>query len=193
MFVFFYGGYYMFVYNLKLNRTSIFKILLVIAIIVFVTLFGIAVYRIVSASLNKSFKVNDSVLQGEVATLTSDNYTDVLKMVHNDLNTYLGQKIKFTGYVYRAPDFAENEFVLARNMLVNNNTQSLIVGFLCNCNEIKQFSDNTWVEITGEITKGNYHGEIPVIKITQINKVQKPDDEYVYPPDDTYIPTTVIF
>ena len=192
MFVF-YGGYYMFVYNLKLNRTSIFKILLVIAIIVFVILFGIAVYRIVSASLNKSFKVNDSVLQGEVATLTSDNYTDVLKMVHNDLNTYLGQKIKFTGYVYRAPDFAENEFVLARNMLVNNNTQSLIVGFLCNCNEIKQFSDNTWVEITGEITKGNYHGEIPVIKITQINKAQKPDDEYVYPPDNTYIPTAVIF
>lgn len=183
----------MFVYNLKLNRTSIFKILLVIAIIVFVILFGIAVYRIVSASLNKSFKVNDSVLQGEVATLTSDNYTDVLKMVHNDLNTYLGQKIKFTGYVYRARDFAENEFVLARNMLVNNNTQSLIVGFLCNCNEIKQFSDNTWVEITGEITKGNYHGEIPVIKITQINKAQKPDDEYVYPPDNTYIPTTVIF
>lgn len=183
----------MFVYNLKLNRTSIFKILLVITIIVFVTLFGIAVYRIVSTSLNKSFKVNDSILQGEVATLTSDNYTDVLKMVHNDLNTYLGQKIKFTGYVYRAPDFAENEFVLARNMLVNNNTQSLIVGFLCNCNEIKQFSDNTWVEITGEITKGNYHGEIPVIKITQINKAQKPDDEYVYPPDNTYIPTTVIF
>lgn len=183
----------MFVYNLKLNRTSIFKILLVIAIIVFVTLFGIAVYRIVSASLNKSFKVNDSILQGEVATLTSDNYTDVLKMVHNDLNTYLGQKIKFTGYVYRAADFAENEFVLARNMLVNNNTQSLIVGFLCNCNEIKQFSDNTWVEITGEITKGNYHGEIPVIKITQINKAQKPDDEYVYPPDNTYIPTAVIF
>ena len=180
----------MFVYNLKLNRTSIFKILLVIAIIVFVTLFGIAVYRIVSKSLNKSFKVNDSVLQGEVATLTSDNYTDVLKMVHNDLNTYLGQKIKFTGYVYRAPDFAENEFVLARNMLVNNNTQSLIVGFLCNCNEIKQFSDNTWVEITGEITKGNYHGEIPVIKIDKIEETPNCNKEKINPPDDSYIQTS---
>lgn len=182
----------MFVYNLKLNRTSIFKILLIIAIIIFVILFGIAVYKIVSASLT-SFKVNDSILQGEVATLTSDNYTDVLKMVHNDLNTYIGQKIKFSGYIYRAPDFSENEFVLARNMLINNNTQSLIVGFLCNCNDIKQFADNTWVEITGEITKGNYHGEIPVIKIIQINKTTKPDDEYVYPPDDSYIPTAVIF
>lgn len=65
-------------------------------------------------------------------------------------------------------------------------------GFLCNCSEIKAYSDNEWVEIVGEITKGDYHGEIPIIKITQINKIQKPDDEYVYPPDDTYIPTSVI-
>lgn len=182
----------MFVYNFKLNRTNIFKCILVIAIIVFVILFGIAVYRIVSASLNDNFKVDDTILKGEVATLTAENYTDVLKMVHNDLDTYIGQKIKFTGYVYRAPDFTENEFVLARNMLINNNSQTLIVGFLCNCEQIKTYEDNTWIEIVGEITKGNYHGEIPVIKITQITKTQKPDDEFVYPPDDTYIPTSVV-
>lgn len=183
----------MFVYNFKLNRTNIFKFILVIAIIIFVILFGIAVYRIVSASLNQSFKVNDSILQGDVATLTADNYTDVLKMVHDDLDTYIGQKIKFTGYIYRAPDFTDNEFVLARNMLVSDKSQSLIVGFLCNYDQIKTYADNTWVEIVGEITKGSYHGEIPVIKITQITKTQKPDDEFVYPPDDTYIPTAVIF
>ena len=184
----------MFVYNFKVNRTSIFKCILIIVALIFIILFGIAVYRIISASLGDTndFKVNDSIFQGEVASLTADNYTDVLKMVHDDLDTYIGQKIKFSGYVYRAPDFTDCEFVLARNMLVNNNSQSLIVGFLCNYNDIKSYSDNTWVEITGEITKGDYHGEIPVIKITQINKIQKPDDEFVYPPDDTYIPTSVI-
>lgn len=117
----------MFVYNFKLSRTNIFKCVLIIAIIVFVILFGIAVYKIVYASLDKNFKVNDSIINGEVAVLTADNYTDVLKMVHNDLSTYIGQKIKFSGYVYRAPDFSENEFVLARNMLINNKSQSLIV------------------------------------------------------------------
>lgn len=184
----------MFVYNFKVNRTSIFKCILIIAALIFIILFGIAVYRIVSASLGSTndFKVNDSIFQGEVASLTVDNYTDVLKMVHDDLDTYIGQKIKFSGYVYRAPDFTDCEFVLARNMLVNNNSQSLIVGFLCNYDDIKSYPDNTWIEITGEITKGDYHGEIPVIKITQINKIQKPDDEFVYPPDATYIPTSVI-
>lgn len=183
---------HMFIYNFKLNRTSIFKCILIIVCIIFIILFGIAVYRILSANSDKGFTVDDDILQGEVAILTADNYTDVLKMVHNDLDTYIGQKIKFSGYVYRAPDFADNEFVLARNMLINNETQSLIVGFLCNYDNIKQYSDNTWIEIIGEIASGTYHGEIPVIKILQINRIQKPENEYVYPPDDTYIPTSTI-
>ena len=57
---------------------------------------------------------------------------------------------------------------------------------------VKNYADNCWIEIIGEITKGNYHGEIPVLKITQIDKIAKPEEEFVYPPDDTYIPTAVI-
>ena len=182
----------MFVYNFKLNRTSMFKLGFIIAGVIFLILFCIAGYKIVSASLEGNVKVNDSILQGEVAKLTVDNYTDILKMVHDDLDTYIGQKIKFSGYIYRAPDFSDNEFVLARNMIINNQSQSLIVGFLCNCDDIKNYVDNCWIEIIGEITKGNYHGEIPVLKITQLDKIAKPEEEFVYPPDDTYIPTAVI-
>lgn len=182
----------MFVYNFKLSRTNIFKLVLIIVCIIFVILFCIAGYKIISASLENTVKIDDSLLQGEFSELTVTNYTDILKMVHDDLDTYIGQKIKFSGYVYRAPDFSQNEFVLARNMIINNQNQTLIVGFLCNCDEIETYPDNTWVEITGEISKGNYHGEIPVIKIKHISKIQKPEDEFVYPPDDTYIPTSVI-
>jgi uncharacterized membrane protein YcgQ (UPF0703/DUF1980 family) len=55
------------------------------------------------------------------------------------------------------------------------------------------FSDGTWVEVTGTITKGDYHGSIPVIEITEMTVCNKPIDEYVYPPDDTYIQTTALF
>ncbi len=110
----------MFIYNFKLTKTTIFKIILVIACILFLVFFGIATYKIISSSLDSNIKVNDNILKGEVAHLTIHNYTDILKMVHNDLEKYIGQKIKFSGYVYRAPDFAENEFVLARNMIISN-------------------------------------------------------------------------
>ena len=30
---------------------------------------------------------------------------------------------------------------------------------------------------------------MPVIKVTDIKRVDKPNDEFVYPPDESYIPT----
>ena len=74
-------------------------------------------------------------------------------------------------------------------MIISSDFQSVIVGFLCECENSKDFEDNAWVEITGEIFKGNYHGDMPIVKITQINRTNKPNDEYVYPPDESYIPT----
>ena len=56
----------------------------------------------------------------------------------------------------------------------------------------KDFKEGTWVNITGKIIKGYYHDEIPVIDINKIEETKKPEDAFVYPPDGTYIPTSVI-
>lgn len=125
--------------------------------------------------------------------MTTQDYTNVLKMVYENLDTYIGQKICFSGYIYRNIDFSENQFVLARDMLIEGKSEALIVGFLCSHNDAKNYEDGTWVEITGEITKGIYHGEIPIIKIMQIKQIEKPTDEFTYPPDSTYIPTSIIY
>ena len=89
-------------------------------------------------------------------------------------------------------DLKENQFVLARDMIISSDYQSVVVGFLCEYEKAKEFEDNTWVEITGEVTKGDYHGDMPIIKITSINKTSAPNDDKVYPPDDSYIPTSGI-
>ena len=86
----------------------------------------------------------------------------------------------------------DNQFVLARNMIINSNSQSVVVGFLCECDSAKDFANDTWVEITGEIVKGSYHGDMPIVRITDIKAVDTPKEEYVYPPDDSYIPTSVV-
>ena len=118
------------------------------------------------------------------------NYTSILKTVHENIDTYVGKKICFTGYVYRVLDLQDNQFVLARDMIVSSNSQSVVVGFLCEYDNAKDFADNSWVQVTGEIFKGDYHGDMPIIKITDIKSVDKPSqEEYVYPPDDSYIPT----
>lgn len=146
-------------------------------------------YRVFSGA-NNSSRSNSCISKNGVSQISPKNYTNILKTVHENIDSYVGKKICFTGYVYRVLDLQDNQFVLARDMIVNSNSQTVIVGFLCEYDEAKNFEDNTWVQITGEIYKGDYHGDMPIIKITDIKSVDKPSqEEYVYPPDDSYIPT----
>ena len=116
-----------------------------------------------------------------------------MERVYDDIDSYVGKEICFSGYIYRLIDFKETEFVLARDMIISSDMQTLIVGFLCDCKNAQNFADNSWVQVTGTIIKGDYHGDMPIVKVTDIKSVDKPSsDEYVYPPDDSYIPTAGI-
>ena len=180
----------MFIYNFKFNGKTLVKILFSIVAIAVTIYFGISAYKI----YNNSFKIRNETNDPDVINVSTDNYTNILKTVHDDIDSYIGKKIHFSGYVYRMIDFEENKFVLARDMVISSDNQTLVVGFLCDCKNAKNFENNSWVEITGEITKGDYHGEIPVIKIKSIKQIDKPDNNiYVYPPDNSYVPTSNIF
>ena len=183
----------MFVFNMKIdgNRTSKIFMGILCVIILLITIF--ICYNLVT---NSFFKTNDSTSTNQkkaVYELTPQNYTNVLKNVHENLNNYVGQKIKFSGYVYRLYDFSNEQFVLARNMVVTSDFQTVVVGFLCHSTIASNFEDNTWVEITGTITKGDYYGEIPIIEIEDIKKVDTPNqEEYVYPPDSSFVATSTV-
>ena len=91
--------------------------------------------------------------------------------------------------MYRVNGINENEFILARDMDVGNH-QTVVVGFLCSYEKASDFENYTWVNITGEITKGSFnHVNMPIIKITQIDKITKPSNDTVPMPDDSFVPT----
>ena len=181
----------MFIYNIKMNGSKTFKTFFAIVTIFIIIVLGIVVYKIFNGAKN-SFEPSGCLPKNNVTRLNSNNYTNVLKIVHENIDTYVGRKINFTGYVYRVSDLKENQFVISRDMVISSDFQTVVVGFLCEYNKAKEFSDNSWVEITGEIIKGDYHGDMPIIKITEIKNTNKPNDELVYPPDDSYIPTSDI-
>ena len=182
----------MFVFNIKVNGSKIFKYFFLCVIFIFIIILGIVMYRVFSGANDASYS-QSCTPKNSVSQISAKNYTNVLKAVHENIDDYVGLKINFTGYVYRVYDFTETQFVLARNMVISSDNQTLVVGFLCNYSKANEFSDNTWVNITGKITKGDYHGDIPIIEITSMKQCDKPADEYVYPPDDTYIPTSALF
>ena len=181
----------MFICNIKLNGNKLFKIgFVLIALLVTLILIS-AIYKIIFN--NNVSSVNDGIPEETISKISVNNYTNILKCVHDDLDSYIGKQISFTGYVYRVYDLEDSQFVLARDMVISSDYQTLVVGFLCDYSNAKDFEDNTWVNITGTIEKGNYHGDIPVLKITSIERCEKPSDEYVYPPDDDYVPTSAIY
>lgn len=179
----------MFVKNFKLNSKMIFKIIFVI---LFILIFMMCIFGVAKMLRSKEQMTNPSnnVSKGNINVLTTRNYTNVLKTVHSDLDTYVGKKIQFTGFVYRLYDFSNEQFVLGRQMIVSSDMQAVVVGFLCHLNGADKYKDGSWVEIEGTITKGDYHGAIPVVEIEKIKEVKTPSDEYVYPPEETYIPTS---
>lgn len=178
----------MFIYNVKLNSSKMFKFLLlfIIAFVVILCCFiGIKLYK-------ESIKVKDEIKTNEFSELTNKNYSNILKSVHENIDTYVGQKIKFSGFVYRVYDLDKEQFVLGRNMIISSDFKTVVVGFLCHYKDAINLKDNTWIEIEGTITKGTYHGDMPILEITSVKNIEKPNDEYVYPPDENYIPTSVI-
>ena len=180
----------MFIYNVKINGKALVKVLFVIIAILITIYFCISAYKI----YNNSFKIKDEMQEPDVMYLTVENYTNILKAVHENIDSYIGKKICFSGYVYRCIDFKETEFVLARDMIISSDMQTLIVGFLCDSRKASSFENDSWVELTGEITKGSYHGDMPIIQVKEIKQIDKPQNNiYAYPPDDSYVPTSVIF
>jgi len=78
-------------------------------------------------SSKENTTVSDEIPSPDIATISSENYTDILKEVHENLNDYIGQKISFIGYVYRVSDLEENQFILARDMVINSKNQTVVV------------------------------------------------------------------
>lgn len=182
----------MFIYNFKINGGKALRIIIVILSVFMLTVFLISIYRIFFTG--GKFLVTDKIQAKEITEIEPENYTNILQAVHDNPDSYLGMKVKFTGYMYRLLDFGEEQFVIARDMFINESkTQSVVVGFLCQYKDADNFEDGTWVNITGIIEKGKYHNEeIPVIKITDLQETVKPENSFVNPPNDTYIPTSGI-
>lgn len=155
------------IFNIHLN---IYKLLSIIII-------TIAILFIFLATVNFS----KQILSSNNIEINNSNYTDILVDSHDNMDKYIGKNITITGYIFRLADFGNNEFVIARDMLVDE-THSQIVGFLCKYNQISNYETNSWIKIHGIIEKGHYFGEIPIIRVKSIKKVTTPNEIFVTPP-----------
>lgn len=79
----------MFVFNFKLDHKLVFKICFILLFIIVLVITGISVYKVFYSE-----KVQDELPIPNVANISSDNYTNILKAVHENLDEYVRSKNK---------------------------------------------------------------------------------------------------
>lgn len=87
-----------------------------------------------------------SILDNNVIKMTSENYSEILKKIHDSPYEYENKKIEMVGYVFRTNDFNINQIVVARDMLINE-SESRIIGFLCESPQVQELENNEWISV----------------------------------------------
>lgn len=78
----------MFICNLSLNKSKLKIIIWILAAFIIVSIiFGI--YTLANSS--KANFVNDDIKASDVTEISANNYTNVLKTCHENINAYLGK------------------------------------------------------------------------------------------------------
>lgn len=157
----------MFVINFKLDFKKVFLISIFIALII---------ATIVEFSNTSVTTVNADANSYDYV-LTDENYTTTLKEIHDNIDANIGKTVKLSGFVFRMPDFKEDYIVCGRNTIADN--EDKVAGFLCKYDNSSNLLDNEWIEVTGVITKGDYNGDMPIIKVGTVEKITAPANTFV--------------
>lgn len=158
----------MFVVNFKLDfKKILFACVVIAAIVATIVEFGTNKTSIVSSNKDNNYDY----------TFDDKNYTKYLKEIHENIDANINKTIKITGFVFKMPDFKENFFVCGRSTISNG--EETVAGILCKYDAATNINDNEWVEITGIITKGEYNGIMPILKVGNITKITAPANTYV--------------
>ena len=86
----------MFIYNLKLDKKTVTRSFIGISMIIICLIIMYSVYIIFFKS-NSTCDYN----QKEIIDLDETNYTNILKSANENIDSYVGKKVRVTGYVYR--------------------------------------------------------------------------------------------
>lgn len=108
------------------------------------------------------------------------NFLPALNSICDKPNLYQRKKIKIYGYVYHDEGLAENQFIIARSIMICCVADLQVIGILCQYQT--PLNDNTWIKVEGTIKKVNFQDQDTAEVIAdKITIMPKPKEEYVYP------------
>ena len=94
--------------------------------------------------------------------------------------------ITITGFIFRANDFSNDQFIVGRMVIFCCAADASVYGLLCSTKDqnILSLKDRQWVELQGTLhpdsTNFSEGKKIPVIQVNNVKLIDAPKDQYVY-------------
>jgi len=94
---------------------------------------------------------------------------------------FAGHKLRTMGFVYRQPDFKQNQFVVARFSVSCCTADASVYGLLAEAPDAGQLATDSWVEVDGTLRLRSINGfDMLVLEVDSVKPVEAPEDPYVY-------------
>ena len=106
-------------------------------------------------------------------------YVDMM----DNLEDYVGKKVKFKGQVLKSRDLNAGFFVPGRMAMTCCADDTQFIGYVCKSVNAKRLRMGSWVEVTATVKKEYmevYGEEGPVLQAIEIQPTEKPEQELVY-------------
>ncbi|MBB6216781.1 putative membrane protein [Anaerosolibacter carboniphilus] len=130
----------------------------------------------------------EAFLQDGTILFNDEDFLYTMDEIYNNMEKYKGNKVVITGFVFREENFQENEFVVARLLMNCCAADSQVIGLFSRGEAGKIVEEDEWVRVMGTLDVTAYHDAIsgedtqmPVIQVEEIEKIEKPATQYVYP------------
>ncbi|GFH42375.1 phosphate ABC transporter substrate-binding protein [Lactococcus hodotermopsidis] len=135
----------------------------------------------VKSDYDKLMKETLEKYKNQTIDITTENYMEIMEVIYNFPQAFIGKSVTYTGFVYNDPTDAQAQF-LFRFGIIHCIADSGVFG-LRTLENTEHFPDNTWIKATGVIDMAFYkpfNRELPVLKVTSFKQIEKPDNPYVY-------------
>jgi uncharacterized repeat protein (TIGR03943 family) len=109
------------------------------------------------------------------------DYVQTMNIIGQDVNGFKGKEITFSGFIYNDKDVTGNKVVVARYGITCCIADASVWGMIVTGQNVEKFPEETWVKITGLLDGTTYKRTLfPLVKISKVEKINKPTDPYVY-------------
>lgn len=122
----------------------------------------------------------------EELIINDENYISTLNDMYDNINNYVGRKIRVQGQVFKSESMKENELAIGKYYMYCCAVDMSLTGFMFNKDPNFNLVENNWYEVEAVISSHKYEmspGQIidePILKIINYKKIDKPANTLVY-------------